>query len=294
MEHQSTRVLVDTEVARVFDVFCRAPRSGYGPAELNSVAQVGLPRRGVFVLERRGSPIVVDPNTAIVLGRDDEYRVSHPTADGDEGTVVVLPPQLLEDAVGGVEGRVGTLRPHDHLAVCMVTRALRDLPPDDLEAEEATVLLLASVSHAFSEAAENRPWLGRPQRLRIEQARALLASSPGTRWELARLGKLLRCSPFHLARQFHALTGETIARYLLRLRLALAVERLADGERDLSMLAIETGFANHSHFTARFRRTFGITPRQAREMLTGRRLAELRVVLGESPRNESRRKLRRD
>ncbi len=247
--------------------------------ELNGVPQIGLPRRGVFVVERRGEPIVVDTNTALLLGRDDEYRVSHPMSGGDEGTVLVVPPDLLEDAIGGVGGRVGSLRPRDRLAVCLVTRALTEGEPDQLEAEDMSLLLLSSLSPAFSyRMAENGCRLGPAQRFRIEQARALLASSPATRWNLDRLGWALRCSPFHLARQFRAATGETISRYILRLRLGIAIERLAGGERDIAALAVETGFTHHSHFSARFRSAFGITPAQAREMLTKHKLDELRSL----------------
>ena len=279
-EEQSSRVLVESPLVRVYDVVCRATRSAYGPVMFNTVTQIGLPRRGVFFMERCGERVVVDTNTALVLGPNDEYRVGHPTSDGDEGTVLVLPAHLIEDAIGGVGGRVGSLMPHDHFAVCIVTRLLRDRAPDQLEGEEATLLLLASLSRAFA----NSPGMnGNPlapaQRLRIERARALLASSPTTRWDLRGLGLALGCSPFHLARQFRAATGETISRYLLRLRLGLAVERLADGERDIAALAVDIGFTHHSHFSARFRGTFGITPGQAREMLTTCKLDELRAVL---------------
>ena len=93
----------------------------------------------------------------------------------------------------------------------------------------------------------------------------------------------MRCSPFHLARQFRAATGETISRYLLRLRLGAAVERLAEGERDIAALAIDIGFAHHSHFSARFRMAFGITPTLARDMLTKRKLDEFRAVVAGVP-----------
>jgi AraC-like DNA-binding protein len=155
---------------------------------------------------------------------------------------------------------------------------LRDSRPDGLEAEDAVFLLLAGLSRAFA-TQENTCRLGPAQRLRVEQARALLASAPATHWDLQTLGKVLRSSPFHLARQFRAATGETISRYLLRLRLALAVERLAHGERDIAILALETGFAHHSHFTARFRSTFGMTPKQARATLTSRTLDDLRKIV---------------
>jgi AraC family transcriptional regulator len=273
-------MLIESSLVRVYDVVCHAPRSSFGPVMFNAVPQIGLPRRGVFLMECRGERIVADTNTALVLGPDEEYRIGHPTNDGDEGIVLALPLHLVEEVLGGVEGRVGHLLPHDRFAVSLVTRALRSSVMTQLEAEDATLLLLASLSRAFTKpiGMNARP-LGPAQRLRIERARALLATAPTTRWDLQSLGLALQCSPFHLARQFRAATGETISRYLLRLRLGLAVERLADGERDIAALAIDIGFAHHSHFSARFRCAFGITPRQAREMLTKHKLEDLQNVV---------------
>jgi len=284
-ERQSS-ALIETPLVQVYDVVCRAPRSGYGPVELGSTAQIILPRRGVFVVERRGEPHVVDTSAALVVGAEEEYRVSHPGISGDDCTVIVLPLQLLEEVVGGCDGLSGSLRSRDHLAVCFVTRALRDSGADQLEAEEATLLLLAMLPGAFA----NSGWgdgehLGRTQRIRVEQVRALLASSPATRWNLQAVARAVHCSPFHLARQFRADSGETIARYLLRLRVSAAVERLANGERDLAALALETGFAHHSHFSARFRSVFGMTPTAARETLTKHRLDDLRTIIAGAARS---------
>src|SRR5881396_2280935 len=223
-ERQASRLLLESPLARVYDVVCRTPRSGYGASMLNAVIQIGLPRRGVFLIERRGESVVIDTNTALMLGPDDEYRVAHPTGDGDEGTVLALPPELAEDAIGRVEGRVGTLGPRDHLAVRVVDRAVRDAGPDQLEGEDATLLLLGLLSRAFADPGNGHRELGPGQRLRIERARALLAGAPTDRWDLGALARALRCSPFHLARQFRAATGETISRYALRLRLAVALE----------------------------------------------------------------------
>src|SRR5919108_5743198 len=103
-ERRMPRVLVESPLVNVYEVTCRAPRSGYGVVEYNKVAQLGLPRRGVFVLERHGEPVVIDTTTALLMGPDDEYRVAHPTDEGDEGTVLAIAPQLLEDAIGGIEG----------------------------------------------------------------------------------------------------------------------------------------------------------------------------------------------
>jgi AraC-like DNA-binding protein len=248
---------------------------------LNRVPQLGLPRRGVFVMERLGRPVVVDTSTTVLLGPDEEYRVGHPTDGGDVGIVLAVAPALLEDVIGGVDGRVVRLGPRDHFAACLVTRALRDDEPDQLEAEDGTLQLLGSLGRRFAEPPSGASVrLGPKQRLRVEQARALLASSPTARWDLGGLGAALDCSPFHLARQFRAATGETISRYVLRLRIAIAVERLAEGESDLSLLGISAGFAHHSHFSSRFRSVFGFTPTQARDMLTKRsKLEELRAIV---------------
>jgi AraC family transcriptional regulator len=274
------RLLIESQLVRVFDITCWAPRSDYTAMEFNTVAQLGLLRRGAYVVERCGETAVIDTNTALLLGPEDEYRVSHPTDHGDVGTVFAFAPQLLEDAIGGVGGRVASLLPSAQLAACVVTSALSEREPDQLEAEEATLFLLASLAPALAGRAgmpgDSR--LGPAQRLRIERARALLASSPARRWNLGILAQALGCSPFHLSRQFRAVTGETVSRYLLRLRLAIALERLADGERDIAGLAVALGFTHHSHLSARFRSMFGITPTQARSMLTRRNLSEFRTL----------------
>ena len=280
MEHQRARLLFHSRLARVFEVTCWAPRSGFGAMEFNAAEQIALPRRGIFILERSGRRAVVDTNTAVLLGRDDEYRVSHPTDDGDAGTVIAFAPELLEEAIGSLGGRIGQLRPSHQLAARLVTAALAASEFDELEAEEATLLLLALLIPTFAErgAGNNDRRLGPAQRLRVEKARALLAASPAQRWDLAGVAQALGCSPFHLARQFRSATGETISRYVVRLRLGIALDRLADGEHDIGGLAVSVGFSHHSHFTARFRRAFGITPKRAREILTRRNLGELRAL----------------
>jgi len=149
-ERQSSR-LVASPLVEVYDVVCRAPRSGSGALELTTVPQIALPRRGVFIVQTRGESVVVDTNTALVFGLDEEYRATHPADGGDECTVLVLPPDVLEEALGSIAGRRVGVRPLDHLAVCLVTRALREPSADRLDAEDAALLLLSSLSRAFAE-----------------------------------------------------------------------------------------------------------------------------------------------
>jgi AraC family transcriptional regulator len=49
--------------------------------------------------------------------------------------------------------------------------------------------------------------------------------------------------------------------------MTMALDRLREGERDLSALALDLGYANHSHFSDVFRRSFGAAPTQVRTNL---------------------------
>ena len=100
----------------------------------------------------------------------------------------------------------------------------------------------------------------------VEHARRIIAEHPAENVSLRSLARACGQSPFQLCRIFRARTGETITRYRHSLRLSLALERLRDASIDLSELALELGYASHSHFTYAFRRRFGITPRQFRSL----------------------------
>lgn len=101
----------------------------------------------------------------------------------------------------------------------------------------------------------------------VERARRLLAQAPDRPHRLRDLARAVGVSPSHLSHVFHAEVGMPPHRYLLQLRMSLALERLRGGERDLSRLALDLGFSTHSHFSAAFRRAFGVSPSVARRAL---------------------------
>ena len=86
-------------------------------------------------------------------------------------------------------------------------------------------------------------------------------------------------SKYHLARLFKRETGLPIHRYLNRLRLRAALERLMEPAEDLSRLALEVGFSSHSHFTQAFRVEFGRTPSELRQTARATDLRELSRTL---------------
>jgi AraC-like DNA-binding protein len=72
------------------------------------------------------------------------------------------------------------------------------------------------------------------------------------------------CSRYHLCRTFKTSTGTTLHAYRDQLRLRSALNDLERTNVDLTRLALDLGYSSHSHFTASFRRAFGVTPSAAR------------------------------
>jgi AraC-like DNA-binding protein len=94
----------------------------------------------------------------------------------------------------------------------------------------------------------------------VERVRELIARDPSRNTPLRVLARAVDLSPFRLCRAFRAHTGRTMTEYRHSLRLRLALDRLRDRRLDLTTLAFDLGYSSHSHFTAVFRRHFGLTP----------------------------------
>jgi AraC-like DNA-binding protein len=71
-------------------------------------------------------------------------------------------------------------------------------------------------------------------------------------------------------RAMRAELGTTLRGYRVAARVGAALHRLADGEADLTRLALELGFASHAHLTTTFVRLLGAPPRELRRRLDPR------------------------
>ena len=121
----------------------------------------------------------------------------------------------------------------------------------------------------------------------VERAKAELARNYSAPRTLSQLAASVGCSHVHLARTFRAHTGQTLHDYRNRMRLARALLEVAEGESDLSGLALRLGYSSHSHLTSHFRRAFGVTPARARAVLrgsatSGARLRELSGLVADA------------
>jgi AraC-like DNA-binding protein len=79
------------------------------------------------------------------------------------------------------------------------------------------------------------------------------------------------------------MTGSSIYDYVMRERLARTLDAVLDRGDDLTSIALDGGFASHSHFTARFKRFFGCTPAALRRAATAAQIAEFRKIVTARP-----------
>ncbi|TGB03781.1 AraC family transcriptional regulator [Halobacillus salinus] len=74
-------------------------------------------------------------------------------------------------------------------------------------------------------------------------------------------------SPFHFHRVFQAMVGEPVMDYTRKRRMTRAAERLFYSHDKVIDIAMEVGFDYQVSFTRAFKRSFGVSPREYRELL---------------------------
>jgi len=79
--------------------------------------------------------------------------------------------------------------------------------------------------------------------------------------DVTMMANVAALSTAHFARAFAATVGMTPFQYVMTRRLARARELLERTDRSVLHIAVDVGFKTQSHFTSRFRREFGVTPR---------------------------------
>lgn len=233
---------------------------------------------------RTRRPVIADPIRVVLLRPADEFRVTYPIGGAFRGTVLTFSNATIEHALDDTGHRAIVATPPVLLRYqryrSALLRASRHGTIPELAAEEESLAILGlACTGARPPGGDGSGRSYASHQLLVDRVRVLLASAPAASHRLADLARHLGVSPFHLARVFRAQTGLPVHRYLVRLRLALALDHLGAGETELNALALRLGFATHSHFSAAFRRMFGMSPRQARERLSTAELRTLRERL---------------
>jgi len=109
--------------------------------------------------------------------------------------------------------------------------------------------------------AVDRGGLGKRQ---LRQAIEYIHDHLGENLSLAAVAAQSGLSLFHFARMFKQATGLTPHQYILRARLKHARQLLITTQEPVADVACRVGFYDQSHFTAHFKRAYGLTPRTFR------------------------------
>ncbi|HWD18807.1 MAG TPA: GyrI-like domain-containing protein [Verrucomicrobiae bacterium] len=82
--------------------------------------------------------------------------------------------------------------------------------------------------------------------------------------DLEALAQVACFSSFHFHRIFAAMTGETIADHVRRLRLERAALELRNGGKQVVTVALDAGYEAHEAFTRAFKAAYGVSPAEFR------------------------------
>jgi AraC-like DNA-binding protein len=156
--------------------------------------------------------------------------------------------------------------PRAQALVAMLRHSLRENIAEPLEAESLALTLVQRALGPRTTHAAGAT-LGR-QRL-VDRAKIVLASDLARRWTLSEIAAEVRGSPVYLTQVFQQVEGVPLYRYHLRLRLARALDLLAQYD-DLTALSLDLGFSSHSHFSAAFREAYGRSPSEFRRSALNR------------------------
>ncbi len=263
--------LHDSALGRLEDLSCSGVRRERGPDGYARDFHIVLPHRGSFVLHTGRAALQSDCNTAVFLGGDSEYAVSHP-AGGDESLVFTptndilaeLSGDALRPGAGAEASRSRVVSPATQLAAKRLRQSASE--GDALELEER---LLSFLRRLLADAGQLADSAERKDHPAVARAKAFLHAHLSDDPSLVQVAEAISVSPAHLTHIFHAAEGLPLYRYALRLRLAWALDRL-DASESLTSLAMELGFSSHSHFTSAFRKAFGVSPSTLRTELRGR------------------------
>lgn len=210
--------------------------------------RIVLPTAGALRMASAGRELLADPLMAVHVPAATEYRLQ---PRGAHCHIVASESAFALPAAGA-----WWLAPH---ALYQLRRHWRALERGEAGADRTAAWLPALLAGSAPV-----PGAAPPP---VRCVRELLVRDPAAPLSLHELAEHAGCSGFHLARSFRRATGLSLHAYRLRLRLAAALARLQEGERDLAGLAQDLGFSSQSHLGAVFRQAVGVAPGAARATL---------------------------
>ena len=276
MSEFTVQPLLQTPLVAAHDVHCRGECRHRSTEECAAATRLVFPYRGLFLRHVGSTQSVADANHVLLFNADQGYQVSHPAAGGDAClSLSIAQPLLRELAPAGLlqdrdkpvfRGQALRIDERAQVLVALLRHSLRRGSIEPLEAES---LALTLACRSLGPRTAHAPGATRARQRLVDRAKLLLAGDLTRRWTLAEIAAEIGGSPVYLTQAFQQVEGMPLYRYHLRLRLARALDRVADCE-DVAALAQDLGFSSHSHFSAAFRQAYGRTPTAFRQAALAR------------------------
>ncbi|MDK1376936.1 MULTISPECIES: AraC family transcriptional regulator [unclassified Sinorhizobium] len=245
---------VDAVEATTLHSFPRHTHDQFGIGLIHQGAQKSLSGRGLVEAER-GDVITVNPG-----------EVHDGTPIGDAGRswrMLYLDPAIVETAVIDISegGRRMCEFADPVIRNAALAARFRELfaIATTSEGGDATVRWDELVLMLFAEAMQVIPRDAPKVPKSIAAARGLIDDDPLAAITLADLARESSLSRFQLVRGFAKATGLTPHAYLVQRRIDIVRRLIAEGT-PLAEAAIAGGFADQSHMTRVFVRTYGVSP----------------------------------
>jgi AraC-like DNA-binding protein len=219
---------------------------------------LGITTSGVQQFRYRGARRICLPGQLHLLHPDELHDGGPATPDGFAYRIAYVEPAVVQAALGG--------RPLPFAAEPVVDRSpatvglvglLADIdePLDELAAAAAATAVADALEAAGGGALPGGPI----DAAAVTAVREHLAAHPTEETRAADLERIAGMDRWTVARQFRRAFGTSPDRYRRMRRLAVARDAIAAGE-PLAGVAAGAGFADQSHMTRHFTRTYGLTP----------------------------------
>ena len=137
-----------------------------------------------------------------------------------------------------------------------------EAPSSLLEAESLLLTFIGELMIRFAEKPPAETQAGREEHA-ISRARDYLVDNYAENISLVELAGIANLSPFHFTRVFCNRFGMPPHAYQTQIRI-LRAKRLLMQRQSIAETAMQTGFADQSHFTRHFKRITALTPAQYR------------------------------
>lgn len=246
---------------------------------------IALPWTSVIIDRPESRHALVNPNSAVFYDAGEPYHRQLASDRGDECAFINPSEEMvreIHEELGVITSgslfawRVGPSDTWCSAAHHALAKAVKDgQVTDPLYIEEQLTHMVSRTLRTTANVMRRRQKRGRPatRAAHRELARnaievitqSVLAPQNTERLGIREIADRVHTSAYHLCRVFKAETGETLAGYHMRLRLAVAAEPIVWTSIPVTEIAHRMAFSSHAHFTTAWKAAYGAPPSTFRQ-----------------------------